>query len=336
MQACIRLWATPALLVFSIGCGGDSEPTVEEDLLPVECPEPAAGTPGGACAVDTDCDTTPGAGDGFCLNQDDQTMWPASGYCVRFPATACELDSDCPTGTACTVFVGTRVCLPACCRAEDGRTGCSAGRICASGLFGEPLGNQLICVPGNAEAEDGDPCSDFSGCNENSQCRVDPFRDPGGVCRTVNCRNDDHCASENAVCMEIDELDLTECFETCASDADCRIEDGHFCDERMDPPVCRHGNVGEGCTEDRHCGQAPWSCLTGPDFPGGYCTVTGCDPSVIAPPGCPFPSFCYANGGGTPYCARNCMTTPDCRTGYTCQVSNDSVPANIKNGCLPD
>jgi hypothetical protein len=333
----VGLVGTLFLSAVSVGCGDNGGDNLDAGQTPLECAEPEPGLPGGACTVNTDCDSAPGAGDGLCLDDNDQTVWPGGGYCIRLPADepGCDLDSDCPSGSICIDFSGTRVCLPSCCAAEDGRTGCSAGRMCAENLFGESLGGRSACVPANPEGRDGDACTDFGQCNLNSICANDPFTDPNGTCRTVGCRNDGQCASDTAVCVAIDTLDSTECYETCATDADCRTADGHFCDERMDPPVCRHGDVGDPCTDNRHCGGAPWVCLEGGGFPDGYCSVLSCDPMVLT--GCPFPSHCFANSGGTPYCARDCdpMAMDVCREGYVCRESNASQPTNIQNGCLP-
>ena len=81
------------------------------------------------------------------------------------------------------------------------------------------------------------------------------------------------------------------------------------------------------------CGQLGlWQCLTGPSYPGGYCTpIPQCSPANGL--GCtPGSSVCFDPAGApTPYCVDRCTGTGQgtCRAGYTCAVIGNA------RGCVP-
>jgi hypothetical protein len=234
----------------------------------------------------------------------------------------------------CVTYNDAGSCFPACCE-KDGQTGCSEGRLCLDNLFGTQTFRQNVCLPANPQGLDGDACIGIGDCNVHSTCLNDPLTYPNGFCRTNECRSDSDC-TEGAACVPT--RNGTACFATCASDTECRSGEGYFCDERQATPICRHGEVGDACTEARHCGDSAWTCLTGVGFPGGYCSVTTCDPASPFN-GCPDPSYCYQPMTGTPYCARSCNPTndpSDCAAGYTCTLINplEPLPDNQVYGCV--
>ena len=77
--------------------------------------------------------------------------------------------------------------------------------------------------------------------------------------------------------------------------------------------------VGDPCTSDDEC---PGACLREaeyPSYPGGYCTVRGCNTADAA--SCPSGSRCAGGGGiGSFACFADCSEAKPCRTGYRCYV----------------
>lgn len=130
------------------------------------------------------------------------------------------------------------------------------------------------------------------GCSPGALCSSD------GDCVTLSCSNDDQC-DEGVACA------------TSEAGKTCQLPTGVA--------------DGEGCTQDSDCQGG--SCIT--DWPGGYCTTTGCD------------SFedCSRLGNdnrclqiqGPNLCVRLCTSDADCRDQYVCQ------PLNSQQGfCSPD
>jgi len=70
--------------------------------------------------------------------------------------------------------------------------------------------------------------------------------------------------------------------------------------------------VGGDCTVSREC-DVDSRCLTGEDFPGGYC-ARSCDSTDQCPEG----SACVAEAGGV--CMVSCASSAECRSeeGYDC------------------
>ncbi len=305
---------------------------------PVECPAPAAGAIGGACRASSECDSALGTGDGLCLDEavvNGVTNWPAVGYCTR----TCSETSPCPAGASCLdVGGGFLACLPDCCEQET----CFDGMLCQDNLIGSPLPDALACVPGNAAAADGDPCTDFGDCNRSSVCRPDPLVFPGGLCATINCTVGDDSTCSGGRCLDLDQGGPGGgvCFKSCDSSADCRQAEGYYC--RDDTAMgfgkyCTHAEAGDTCIADSDCGIAPWTCRTSAQsFPGGYCTVEAC-PTPGTGAGCPqgsAVSVCHQPATGPNFCARSCQNNPSiCRAGYTCtQIPSGAGMVGV---CLP-
>lgn len=92
------------------------------------------------------------------------------------------------------------------------------------------------------------------------------------------------------------------------------------------------GQAGSACTAGG-CA-AGLTCLTGPEWPNGYCSR-----DCTADRGCPAGSSCYPVGGqgSTFYCVQNCAPAPDggtalssCRSGYCCFYDS----ASNAGGCF--
>jgi hypothetical protein len=297
------------------------------------------GAPGGTCDNNAACDSAPGAGDGFCL---DETLvfggFPSEGYCTIDDGggAVCDTDADCGPRAQCVDSDGYKWCLADCCMFDS----CPSGQACFDTFQGFPL-DKPSCVPGDATAEDGDPCGGIYDCNESSLCRgnVGPVEFPGGQCWTASCTVGDDSTCHGGHCVAIDDYPTVgnHCVDTCEVDADCRMTEGYVC---FDPDgaggdeqkYCRHPQAGDACATPADCGGTPWACQTGAQFPGGHCATVGC-----TTPGstnqCGINAVCYDDpAAASNYCIDRCPTigvTTGCRTGYTC--TNVGAPSG--GGC---
>lgn len=317
------------------GSGGDSSAAdgsvdVASDGATDACVR-SPGELGGPCTTSRDCDSAPGANDGFCPDGDGE--YPAQGFCM---VTGCTDDLDCPAGGACVEIETLKVCFPAC---GSGTCTCAVGELCGSVANSHVL-DKDVCVPGNVSAVDGDPCEDFGDCDEGGICDGDPFEHPNGECMQPNCTvgDDSTCTSGgDGHCIDVAfTFTSTVCVDACTVDEDCRTEEGYVCFDSGGSAgkYCRHSQVGDPCSTVSDCGDAgTWVCRTGADYPGGYCTLLAqCSPASADD--CPqYSSACYTPPGGeTPYCVDRCTGTAgtqgSCRAGYVCTT----VPAG--KACL--
>ena len=93
-----------------------------------------------------------------------------------------------------------------------------------------------------------------------------------------------------------------------------------------DPPSL----VGQACQTDDHCGTEAGQALTCDHaIPGGYCTLTGCDPE--SPQACPKGAMCVTEADATA-CRQVCKTVLDCREVIACNPDPDCDPAQEKCG----
>ena len=295
---------------------------------------PVRGAPGSSCVADTDCETAPGAGDGFCYIGDMGPLeFPELGSCTVDDGSGavCDVDADCPTGSLCIDADGYKLCLPAC--GENGA--CPADQACLSSFSGVPL-DRPACVPGNAGAVDGDACTGAYQCNADSLCWND-LEHPGGSCATYGCTLGDDSTCNGGTCVEFrDGLSTgTICAAACTVDSDCRDEVGYRCVHPGGdgtPGYCRHPHVGDPCSSYADCGGDGWTCRTDTGFTDGYCTLEGC-PTAGTTEGCSSGAICAAVGQVNT-CLDRCATvgtTSTCRTGYTCTSVGD-----VNGGaCLP-
>ena len=87
-------------------------------------------------------------------------------------------------------------------------------------------------------------------------------------------------------------------------------------DPEPEPQAPRTTTVGTACTSDADCGAG--DCLTGPDWPDGYCTVN-CDEDCGD-------AVCLDQT----ICAARCNSDDECRSGYMC----DNVGAAASRVCV--
>ena len=292
-----------------------------------QCPYPQYAEIGGPCTADSQCDSAPAAGDGFCLAGDiGPTQWPASGYCTRFCS-----GPSCGPGAACTP---DGFCVPLCCEGAA----CAPGYVCTDQLVGMALGT-TACLPGDPDAVDGSPCADIGDC-DGAQCLLG-VEHPGGECSRLGCTvgmdatcspgGDGHCANLSSGLGP-------GCLDACAGDGDCRQSEGYRC---MDGGTgvglyCRAPHVGDACAIDDDCGDpAIWDCRIGLTFPGGYCTMP-C-PTPGSSEGCQEgSSVCAEAFPAADFCADRCSpvgTQSTCRPGYFCG-DVDPSPVSTVGGCV--
>ncbi len=322
--------------VVTDGANGDADAaTSDADADVLLCPAALPGVLGGTCASAEACGD---AGDPICLrNSVAGIAWPAQGYCVH-SLGACSVDEDCGTGNVCADILGTTVCLAGC---GSGSCACPDGQACTSTLFGASLGKQA-CLPGNANASDGDPCATFGNCRPGAVCQVN-VEHPGGECMQIDCT-----VGENTTCTHgddsrcVDTSPETTCHDGCVNDADCRLAEGYKCFDPGDAGgvigrYCRHPQIGDACSGVADCGDgATWTCQTGAGFPSGMCTLAAACPTAGSADGCVPGAVCH-DFGAFNACVDRCPnaaigTQGPCRTGYEC---TDVLPGGGSvGGCL--
>jgi hypothetical protein len=187
---------------------------------------------------------------------------------------------------------------------------CEIGEDCADeALSGYPGG---YCARG---------CANRS-CPEGYACEELTAGDPGTrgcllrCTTTTDCRQGYLC--EDWVKFTADGVvEETVCMPHCSSSADCAagtVCDPYYglCGPRQHPGT---GDIGALCAKNEDC--ISDFCLSGPQFPNGYCSA-GC--SVLAQD-CPQGSACeYRLGrvGDSGVCLKSCTQVGNCRTGYSC------------------
>jgi hypothetical protein len=204
----------------------------------------------------------------------------------------------------------------------------------------------------------GTPCTADTDCHGMMpMCVTDPTFFPGGYCTQIcdpmmptSCpmgsqciqlgRGMNYCVATcdpNATTRQCggrmnygcstDPMFSGNCVGGCFDATDCPM--GLMCD-RMGGQVgagscfTPGAMVGAACVADTDCPMGG-ACLVenGDGWPGGACTVPGCDP--MANTGCGMGEQCIPLQGvfGPPqgYCLHGCATTNDCRVGYMCTPS---------------
>jgi hypothetical protein len=338
-----------ALIAVALACGDDApamdggtpdaggRDTSGADTGGVDTAPPDTAPPRGDAAISDPC-----AEDGecltglFCLESSDGPWWPTVGFCTKL----CAGDAQCGAGATCTISVpidpalGSTVRL--CMRSCEIEEGCATeGRVCSDVLNGTQRLGWPVCIPGDADAGDGSPCESFAECAAGQRCLAPaPFDRPGGLCVTP-CTVDmpDVCqprAGETSVCASLPEGAF--CLEACSRTDECsRRTEGYECVDG----ACRLSYAGPGaaCVVDSDCGppETPWTCLTGAEFPSGYCSRAGCDRAVADD--CPLRTSCYdptlvVPGSGDEHCAVICATDDECRMtdGYRCVRGDPARP----------
>lgn len=303
-----------------LGVAEDSGPA---DVGPVDTGALLRGI-GDFCRNDFDCPRS-----GICLNAAFNWNLSSQGYCTSF----CDSDDDCGEGVCGSDAGLGRFCLLPC---GPDRSCPDPRHLCNDRVGGYVTASQPVCFVSTATASPGDPCRSFSDCNINSVCINNYAEFPGGACIGVGCEvgNDPSCAPLGGGTCRDREVDGPVCLPACTVDADCRTD--YFCGGGTCLPSFPYPGVGAPCQSDAACGPGPWRCLTGPDYPGGFCTTMGCaftencGPYVCPSPGsCRIDQVCHDPTPQTPrsgddYCAWPCGTDADCRggnAGYACLLA---------------
>ena len=196
------------------------------------------------------------------------------GYCVRKSGNA-----TCPDGTMPFDAASDRsgyLCAVECntvkpCERE--------GYYCSNDILG-------VCLPYCSKNSD---CNEGSFCNDENKCEKIPSpiggsceRDEdcdgeyttcnvwfeGGYCTQECFDNDDGDCPDDAKCTTAGRRQTTSCLASCASDKDCRTDEGYLCHPLMgsksgvcyrkcrDFGDCNDENA--ECTEDGYCAPANW------------------------------------------------------------------------------
>ena len=264
------------------------------DALTGDCQSRRFGVPGGACAVDGDCER------GRCLSEGGSGGAIPGGFC----SVACARDGDCGFG-ACVAVADGRACFESCddrgecragwtcrpdaarpvCRIDCRAVGCPGQGRCdeATGVCGPPAfacpydcGVGESCVDGRCVRLDGSCTTDY-------HCRLGVESCAEGGCVPVEssaCQGDGDCGAGQR-CVPIGEGGG--CFFACASDGDCPAD--RAC--RADLGAC----VRPGCGGATGNGELLGGCGfgSGQDRPGT------CIPHEEPPEGGD-PGFCVEAG----------------------------------------
>lgn len=207
-----------------------------------------------------------------------------------------------------------------------------------------------LSLPGNGEEDerlDGAPCSADAQCIGGT-CMAWP----DGYCTTLDCTTREDCLNTQEYgCLPGQGQRPSMCVLLCEEAEDCRV--GYICrpagnasycapDPDRPPesgpsePPATGGGVGEAQDGDP-CASAGDcigdKCLTGSDWPGGYCSTTcvedeDCNRAGIGAGGFALPGAVCS--GGTCYTA--CAAGFGCREGYQCDDSLSEAPAI--GGCV--
>lgn len=258
---------------------------------------------GSSCTTDSQCDS------GVCLDEA-TTGWPG-GYCSEgclIFQTGCETQND-------GVCDGVR-CVEGCNVNSD----CRGGYECYA-----ELGSTIkACYPvGQGNQAVGQSCTSTNDCSGGHQARCrSPQTHKNGYCSML-CDSTNPCPAGSHCADDVNGVGI--CLRTCTSNTGCRGSgtDGYMCYDLDDDGTKEcfvagtgNGPVGGPCDGPWECGGGAWGrCGTeSGGFPDGYCSIAcGTNRST-----CPSGSHC-ATTVTTDFCAKNCTTDLDCRTGYTCQ-----------------
>ncbi len=248
--------------------------------------EPAFGTFGGPCNLDSDCEG------GFCLN--DRTPMVTGSFPGGFCSARCQqlADSDagtspeCPLGFYCgrLALWGTSpgACVqgcfpgvPACSRKGYGCSaslrhcvvGCEDPSDCAAGQSCSPqAGSSGKCFTPTATL--GSPCAQEQDCQQDGYCESEAAGWPGGACLqrcgpvAADASSPAGTCPGDGRCLLHERLSLI-CHDGCNTDADCRA--GYGCQDpgggqagqRYCAPACTSDAV---CTGGRTCDFASGRC----------------------------------------------------------------------------
>ncbi len=263
--------------------------------------------------------------------------------CSNTPITSCQSgDGCCPGG--CTFPTDQDcACQPLACGAAGRQCGAPADG-CGGTLNCGTCQNGFTCSNFNCVATSG-PLPTGSACTAQSTCAgaISPFcvSNPtfkDGYCSS-QCQFDNDCAS-GSHCGQKDANGNGSCLKNCGSNNDCRS--GYMCfDQDGDannskecmPAGVGTGAIGATCSVVYTCGGGiDAMCLTGNDWPGGYCSEE-CSFTNLCSNG----NWCYPEGvfGVEGFCVDACTSNANCRSGYTCQQFDGLFgTSGTYKGCL--
>lgn len=231
------------------------------------CAEPL--TAGNPCETADDCLTDSlEKADVECLKA--RRYWVfEGGYCVRTTN-----NSTCPDGTMAFDYADGNenyICAPECNKVKP----CERkGYYCSNDILG-------VCLPS---------CSDNAGCNKGSFCndegRCEKIPAPiggscesddecdgddttcnvwftGGYCTQECFDNDDGDCPDGSKCATAGRRQTTSCLASCASDKDCRTDEGYVCHPQMGT---KSGVCYRKCRDDSDCNDEDAVCNE-----DGYC-----------------------------------------------------------------
>ncbi|MBZ0121112.1 MAG: hypothetical protein K8H88_29220 [Sandaracinaceae bacterium] len=236
-----------------------------------------------------------GTADGFCPpccdSIRDVDCSPTCGDGVVDTGEVC--DGNCPTSCddedACTAdtLTGSAAMCSAQCH-NDAITACTSGDGCCPSTCTPATDADCPSLCGNGVLDTGETCDGNcpASCDDEDACTTDSMGGSASMCNVV-CTNTaiTTCASGDGCCPSGCDA---------STDGDCLSPNGAACGA---PSQCTGG-----------------MCLTGSDWPGGYCTQPCGDPVA-----CPAGGHCVLLSIG-PFCLADCEpgTPLVCRTGYVC------------------
>ncbi len=168
-----------------------------------------------------------------------------------------ELLFDCPAGTAApSTGLGSR---------------CSAATSCGAALVCDLTSSGGTCAPDPANAKIGTACNSTVDCGSDSRaaCNTEAGDNyPGGYCGMEPCDDVQVCPA-GATCVSLGG-ETPGCFQSCASDTDCRQAEGYVCQLFSTLPPAGFGPSDHACafacTRDADC-HMPLKC----DVASGKC-----------------------------------------------------------------
>ncbi len=258
------------------------------------------GNTGAPCSTDDNCATGlvcltefPG---GYCSMQT-----CSQGGCPGMYATCAMLDAS-RNVTACVEGCNSNI---------DCRQG--EGYVCAD------LDGSRGCMPAQqstgSAGEIGSSCTRDSDCSGDLTCLTNfVFGYCSRACSSHNdCGSDGRCINQGG--------DVMRCMRACQNNSQCRfsyacqqVDGQNVCDADDSSTAVRNPNGtpdGQGCTVDVAC--VGGTCITGTDFPGGYCTTRSCD--VV---GCSDANSVCVGLEREALCFVRCEDSAQCREGYRC------------------
>lgn len=310
------------------------------------------------CSEDNDGDCVAGCGNGVLepgelCDGDCPTACGDDNACTRdiYSGSASTCTAMCSFEEISVCQGGDGCCPTGCTEANDSDCNCVPERTCAS--VGAECGSidngcevvacpntcganescsQNTCIDVSGNAFVGDPCANDGQCAGFTNAYCETHVDfSGGYC-SAPCQFDNDCpmGSHCARLFAGDPNQTKLCMKNCATDGDCR-PNGYACQnwdsfdqnaqvsDECGPAATGNGQIGDPCTSLADCdgGECVTSVTTQTmgqvNFPGGSCTAT-CLPIIG---GCPMGTAC---SDGL-YCMPSCVTSLECRAGYTCQTS---------------